>query len=198
MVVYTRLKGEPDPEREREFLANFKAVCNGITFTKDPQFKRESPEPQPARSPRISTNNDNQPTTDSRRFIQPSDVPPPSPNTRRRVAEQKRQITPKYEVRVTNELFHNGNVEAWRNIIESYETTYKNSTILLYHNNERITHISSLFKWGKVKMGDSIFFSVVGMEIHSIAKLKKYLSGGASPRYKAFIKKDLNHILNLF
>ena len=30
-------------------------------------------------------------------------------------------MTPLYGVVVTNELFHNGNVEAWKKIIESYE-----------------------------------------------------------------------------
>ena len=29
-----------------------------------------------------------------------------------------------YSILVTNELFHNGNVEAWKKIIQSYTTKY--------------------------------------------------------------------------
>lgn len=111
---------------------------------------------------------------------------------------KKKRITPQYGVQVSNELFHNGNVEAWRNIIESYEHAHLGTTILLFHNGQRIKHISSLFKWGKVKVGDSIFFSIVGEEIKNVAKLKKYLSQGASHNFHAFIKKDVNVTLNLF
>ncbi|HEY1405327.1 MAG TPA: hypothetical protein VF857_01835, partial [Spirochaetota bacterium] len=35
----------------------------------------------------------------------------------------KRQVTPKYSVMVSNELFHNGNVEAWKRVIESYNSS---------------------------------------------------------------------------
>ncbi|MCP4749742.1 MAG: hypothetical protein GY866_02525 [Proteobacteria bacterium] len=108
------------------------------------------------------------------------------------------RITPRYSVLVTNGLFHHGNVEAWRNILESYHSKHPRSTVQIFHDGERINNISSLFKWGKVKVGDAIYFSVVGEKIEDVAKLHKYLSMGASPRFMAFIKKNVNLSLNLF
>ena len=73
---------------------------------------------------------------------------------------KNRKLTPKYSVQVSNELFHNGNVEAWKNIMESYTLTHPDLEVLLFHNDEVIKNVNSLFKWGKVKHGDVIFFSL--------------------------------------
>ena len=98
--------------------------------------------------------------------------------------------TPRYAVPVTNEFFHYGNVEAWRNIIEHYHEK---------HPGIRPVHrIGALFKWGRVNNGDVIHFSLAGPEFKNVAKLKKYLMIGASPRYMPFIKKRLQDSLNLF
>ena len=35
-------------------------------------------------------------------------------------------------VAVSNELFHNGNVEAWKNIIQSYKAKYKTATVFIF------------------------------------------------------------------
>ena len=57
---------------------------------------------------------------------------------------KNKKLTPKYSVQVSNELFHNGNVEAWKNIMESYTLTHPDLEVLLFHNDEVIK------KWGKV------------------------------------------------
>ena len=111
---------------------------------------------------------------------------------------KKRRITPRYSVLVTNELFHNGNVEAWKRIIDSYKTKYPNLDVLIWYENERINDINSLFKWGKVKHGTPIMFSVVGEEIKGVSKLQRYLYEGASPRFEAFLKGGLERTLDLF
>ena len=110
----------------------------------------------------------------------------------------KKKITPKYSVQVTNELFHNGNVEAWKNIIEAYNTTYPDIELVIYHQGRKIVNINTLFKWGKVKNGDVILFCLVGNEFKSIAKLQRYFFEGASNRFNRYLKKDLNKPLNLF
>ena len=112
--------------------------------------------------------------------------------------EVKKRKTPKYSVQVTNELFHNGNVEAWKNIIESYEVAYQGLRVLVFHGGEFINDINSLFKWGKVKHGDCIFFQVAGDNIQKVSKFQRYLFEGASPRFEFFLKRDINKILNLF
>lgn len=114
------------------------------------------------------------------------------------VPKGKRNITPKYAVQVSNELFHNGNVEAWKKIIESFTHTYPDLELFVYHEGELINDINALFKWGKVKHGDSIFFQVSGENIRGVSKLQKYLYEGASPRFEQFLKIGVGQILHLF
>jgi hypothetical protein len=106
--------------------------------------------------------------------------------------------TPMYAVVVTNELFHNGNVEAWKRIIQSYHTKYPNLEVFVYYDGERIVDLNSLFKWGKVKRGTCIEFKVVGEGIVDVAKLQRYLRQGASHLFEAFLKFPVNTILPLF
>jgi hypothetical protein len=110
----------------------------------------------------------------------------------------KRRVTPKYSVQVTNELFHNGNVEAWKNIVESYKAKHEGLEVHIFHDGQKVNNINALFKWGKVKNGDVILFSVAGEEIKGVAKLQRYLFEGASLRFENYLKKDVNKILNLF
>ncbi len=107
-------------------------------------------------------------------------------------------ITPKYAVEVSNELFHNGNVEAWKKIVESYTTTYPGLQVYVFHGNELVNDINALFKWGKVKHGDTIFFQVAGDNIRGVSKLQKYLFEGASPRFEQFLKIEVGQVLRLF
>jgi hypothetical protein len=110
----------------------------------------------------------------------------------------KRRVTPRYSVQVTNELFHNGNVEAWKKIVESYKTTYQGLDVLIWYENERINDINALFKWGKVKHGGLIFFSVAGETITGVSKLQRYLFEGASPRFEVFLRGGIGEVLDLF
>ena len=109
-----------------------------------------------------------------------------------------RRITPRYSVVVTNELFHNGNVEAWKKIIDSYRSKYGDLDVLIWYENERINDINALFKWGKVKHGVPIMFSVSGDNIRDVSKLQRYLFEGASPRFEAFLRGGVDRVLELF
>ena len=108
------------------------------------------------------------------------------------------RMTPMYSVMVTNELFHNGNVEAWKRIIESYNAKYPELKVFLYYEGERILDINTLFKWGKVKHGSSVQFAVAGNEIKDVAKLQRYLIQGASSRFEDFLKGPVSTVLKLF
>lgn len=110
----------------------------------------------------------------------------------------KKRLTPKYSVLVTNELFHNGNVEAWKKIIESYNATHPDLEVTIYYDNELINDINSLFKWGKVKSQSNIYFQVSGEDIKDVSKLQKYLFEGASPRFEQFLKLGVGKVLKLF
>lgn len=108
------------------------------------------------------------------------------------------KMTPLYSVPVTNELFHNGNVEAWKRIIQSYNAKHPDLVVHIFYDGERILNIASLFKWGKVKHGSAILFAVAGDDIKDVAKLQKYLKQGASPQFEAFLKFPVNTVINLF
>ncbi|PIE98233.1 MAG: hypothetical protein CR988_03825 [Treponema sp.] len=99
---------------------------------------------------------------------------------------------------VSNELFHNGNVEAWKRIIRSYNARYPNAEVIVYYDGERIVDINTLFKWGKVKHGSTIQFAVAADEIRDLSKLRKYFSQGASPRFEDFLHGSPDTVLNLF
>jgi len=115
-----------------------------------------------------------------------------------RVSSGSQRMTPLYSVPVTNELFHNGNVEAWKRIIQSYQAKNPDLEVHIFYDGERILNIASLFKWGKVKHGSAILFAVAGDDIKDVAKLQKYLKQGASPQFEAFLKFPVNTVLNLF
>jgi hypothetical protein len=108
------------------------------------------------------------------------------------------RMTPMYSVPVTNELFHNGNVEAWKRIIDSYTAKHPGLQVLVYYDGERITNLNALFKWGKVKHGSTIQFAIAGEEISDVAKLQRYLAQGASRMYEAFLKGPVNSVMALF
>lgn len=99
---------------------------------------------------------------------------------------------------VTNELFHNGNVEAWKRIIRSYNARYPNLQVFIYYDGERIVDINTLFKWGKVKHGSCIQFCVAGENIQDLAKLCRYFRQGASPQFEAFLHGSPDTVMNLF
>jgi len=108
------------------------------------------------------------------------------------------KMTPRYAVVVQNELFHNGNVEAWKKIVASYKAKHPNLEVFIYYEGERILDINSLFKWGKVKHGSAIEFAVAGNEIQDVAKLQRYLAQGASHLFEAFLHGPVNSVLKLF
>jgi len=108
------------------------------------------------------------------------------------------KMTPRYAVVVRNELFHNGNVEAWKKIVASYKVKHPHLEVFIYYEGERILDINSLFKWGKVKHGSAIEFAVAGNEIQDVAKLQRYLAQGASNQFEAFLRGPVNAVLKLF
>ncbi len=114
------------------------------------------------------------------------------------VSNAKKKLSPQYGITVANELFHNGNVEAWKRIIHSYETKYPDTKILVFYDGEEIKDINTLFKWGKVKHGTNIYVSLLGPEFRDISKLRRYLSQGASHMFEAFLKGDPSKVLALF
>jgi len=108
------------------------------------------------------------------------------------------KMSPLQSVVVTNELFHNGNVEAWKRIIRSYNAKYPGLQVFIYYDGERIIDINTLFKWGKVKHGTCIQFRVSGEGIQDLAKLSRYFRQGASNQFEAFLHGSPDTVMSLF
>jgi hypothetical protein len=137
-----------------------------------------------------------QPEPAARKTAKPAAGPPESPGAAD--PGDPVRMTPLYSVAVTNELFHNGNVEAWKRIISSYNARYPGLRVYLYYEGERILDINSLFKWGKVIHGRAIQFAVAGTEIRDVAKLQRYLAQGAGNQFEAFLRGPVNGVMKLF
>ncbi len=134
-----------------------------------------------------------QPTKSQTAMTTPKPEAKPAP-----VSNAKKKLSPQYGITVANELFHNGNVEAWKRIIAAYEHKYPDTKILVFYDGEEIKDINTLFKWGKVKHGTNIYVSLLGPEFRDISKLRRYLSQGASHMFEAFLKGDPSKVLALF
>jgi hypothetical protein len=210
VVVYLKAPDEADRALEPQGLEQIRrlffgqAVKDTAAFggaavrPKAPPPPAPAPQPQAASRPVIAPKAAPQPTSVAALAEQQAEeeaeaAPPPPPET-----GGKKKVTPKYSVVVSNELFHNGNVEAWKNIVESYKTKYPGLEVHIFHDGQRVNNINALFKWGKVKHGDAIVFCVSGEEFKGVAKLQRYLFEGASIRYSNYLKKDVNKVLNLF
>ena len=218
MVLYLKALRDEDRSLEMpalEALQNL--VCGGpaqeTAGFNDPSLAARAAQPAPPQpaaparpvSPQAVAA---QPSPAARAAMEPPPAaPPPSAAAPARPAAApsadggdggKKRMTPKYSVQVTNELFHNGNVEAWKNIVESFKAKYAALEVHIFHDGEKVNDINSLFKWGKVKNGDVLLFSVSGEDIKGVAKLQRYLFEGASIRFQNFLKKDVNKVLHLF
>ncbi|HQQ51859.1 MAG TPA: hypothetical protein PLZ29_11745 [Spirochaetota bacterium] len=171
MVIYVKKKKEPNPKVENDAINAIEEMMAGKDVFINKEFIDETVT-----------------VREAKKQIAPAEA----------AAAGKKNMTPKYAVTVTNELFHNGNVEAWKRIIESFKVSHPDLDVLIFHEGEKINDINSLFKWGKVKHGDPILFQVVGENIRNVSKLQKYLFEGASPRFEQFLKIAVGKVLNLF
>lgn len=108
--------------------------------------------------------------------------------------------SPFYGIQVTNDQFHNGNVEAWKKIIRSYEYTFKGVKVIIYYDKEEVKDIDSLFQWGKIKPGTVINIKVIGKDLRNkrMSGLVYHLKEGASPYFERYIKGNPRMILKLF
>jgi len=177
MVFFVKSQGGNDQNTEKTACEDFYNLLHGKTVKVKKAFV--NPEVKPEEKVEMR-----QP------IEEPAAAPAPVVNSR--------NVSAKIAVQVTNELFHNGNVEAWKKIIASYKAKHPGLDVQIWYDGERINDINTLFKWGKVKHGTPILFSVVGDDIKDVSKLKKYFFEGASPRFEVFLRGAVNSVLDLF
>ncbi len=178
-------------------LLDSKKISTPAAFTKGkfkpPRLLKEKKETQP----KVKRQKATEKKKPVKEFRKPA-VQQPAPAVASPPPGAAVRMTPKYSIPVTNELFHNGNVEAWKKIIQSYNAKYSKLEVFIFYDGERILDINTLFKWGKVKHGSAILVAVAGEDIKDVAKLQRYLRQGASHLFEAFLKFPVNTVLNLF
>lgn len=199
MVVYAKhLKSEKNVKIEKDAIKAIEEMLSGKDVFINPDFIDQTVQPR-VETPRPSVSAAAAAAAASMGGATPSQAASPAAAaSAKSVSMGKKRMTPKYAVTVSNELFHNGNVEAWKKIVESYQTKFTDCKVNIFFEGELINDINSLFKWGKVKHGDSIFFQVSGENIQGVSKLQKYLYEGASQRFEQFLKIGVGRVLNLF
>ncbi|MDR1248135.1 MAG: hypothetical protein LBK63_02420 [Treponema sp.] len=107
----------------------------------------------------------------------------------RRSDPEPERTTPLYSVRVTNDLFHNGNVEAWKRVIQKYEKKRPGLKVRVYYGGEPVLNLNTLFAWGKVKSGGVIQFSVFspGGAVPGMARLRRLLAQASSRDFEPLL-----------
>jgi hypothetical protein len=94
-------------------------------------------------------------------------------------------------VRVTNELFHYGNVEAWKRVIGEYEKTHPGCKVRVYYDGEPVRDMNALFTWGKAPWGSVIRFAVFppvpGGAVRDVAKLRRRLAQASSRDFEPLL-----------
>jgi hypothetical protein len=96
------------------------------------------------------------------------------------------RTTPVYSVPITNELFHYGNVEAWKRVIGEYENAHPGCKVHVYYDGEPIRDMNALFTWGKAPRGRIIQFAVssAGNPIRNTASLRRCLARASSRNFE--------------
>ncbi len=200
VTIYTGSFSEPGSDTvRRKALDSLFKYFNGKKLTTPELLKKGKFSTKKKKAKQKSTGGKKAPRT--RTTVQKASEGSPKQqveNLPQKASSGAGRMTPYYSIPVTNELFHNGNVEAWKKIIQSYNAKHPDLEVYIYYDGERIHDIHSLFKWGKVKHGSTILFAVNGEHIQDVAKLQRYLRQGASPMFEAFLKFPVNKILNLF
>jgi len=204
MVVYAGLQGKETDENcqkaaelalrlfEGSKLTAPAAIARGKFAAKKVSKPKKAAEPKPAKVKAVKAK------PGAKKTVAAAPVVKKAAAIQVQPSGGPKKMTPRYAVLVQNELFHNGNVEAWKRIVASYKAKHPHLDVYIYYENERILDINSLFKWGKVKHGTAIEFAIAGDQIQDVAKLQRYLSQGASHMFEAFLRGPVNSVLKLF
>jgi hypothetical protein len=111
--------------------------------------------------------------------------------------------SPLCSVRVANELFHYGNVEAWKRVIGDYENAHPGCKVHVYYGGEPILDLNALFTWGKAPWGSVIQFAVsssgaAGVVVRDMARLRRYLAQASGRDFEPLLGGPAAGGLTLF
>jgi hypothetical protein len=110
------------------------------------------------------------------------------------------QSTAPRDIIITNRGLENGNVEAWINIIQSYNAVHPDHEVVIFYEGTAVNNMISLFKMEQAPNSNGFQMVVKANDGNwkNVAKLYRFLVEGASPRFERFIIKDMYQVLKLF
>jgi len=101
---------------------------------------------------------------------------------------------------ISDDHFGFVNIEAWLNIIRSYQAKHPSHHVHLSYEGEEIRNLKYLFKMDRPvnPMGFQCSISTVDQNLKDIPKLVRLLVEGAGPNHSIFITRELHRVLELF
>lgn len=101
---------------------------------------------------------------------------------------------------ITRDHFGFINIEAWLNIIRSYQAKYPHHRVHLIYRGEEIRNRMYLFKMARPidKEGFQCYVSADDQDLGDTTKLYRLLMEGAGPNPHPFITQEVNRVLDLF
>ncbi|MDH5753508.1 MAG: hypothetical protein OEZ59_13950 [Deltaproteobacteria bacterium] len=101
---------------------------------------------------------------------------------------------------VASEKIIFGHLEAWANIIRSYQATHPSHRVMLRYEDEAVLSLMELFKMaGRLNpQGFELVVAAADHNLKDVPKLVRYLVEGASDSYNQFIRRDVHQVQPLF
>ena len=104
------------------------------------------------------------------------------------------------DIIIGNDVLEYGNIEAWINIIESYNVAYPTHEVVILYEAEPVKSLFTLFKMQTSinRAGFQMQVRAPDANLKNVPKLYRLLVEGAGKGYQQYIKKEMYQTLHLF
>ena len=101
---------------------------------------------------------------------------------------------------IENSHFTFGNIEAWINILKSYQSTFPDHKVMLIYNGVPVNNLANLHKQVHNLNLERFELKVSGEDMNrkNVSKLRRLLMEGGGPNFKPFINRELYKVTQLF
>ena len=101
---------------------------------------------------------------------------------------------------ISDDHFGFANMEAWLNIIRSYQAKHPGHKVHLSYAGEEIQNLKYMFKIERPvsPVGFQCYISTGDGNLKDVPKLVRLLVEGAGPNHGTFLTRELNRVLDLF
>lgn len=115
------------------------------------------------------------------------------------MASEIAQTAPR-DLVVTNRAIEFGNIEAWMNIVESYEQSHPGHEVVFLYEGETVHNLITFFKMDSQPNREAfqVLVSAPDANLKDVPKLYRFLVEGGSNRFERYIQKETYQVLKLF